>query len=194
MFKKLSESMDLLAVITIVATFSYFVGWAYTWGYFSRIGIQYESLNLSPAYYLSQAVFPFLFILMAILAINLIRIILIKFNKQDVINTALTMRTSVIFSSIVLILVLSFLSSMFIGEFVAEQKIEGESNQAFIVNFSWKETSPKELQGMDLILIMHRSNKYYVVNKQNPAPEYPEVYVIPDNQIKFAVIKKIQPA
>ena len=73
----------------------------------------------------------------------------------------------------------------------AIHRIEGDSGNTFTINFSWKENPPTEIEGKELILIIHSEGKYYVVEKQKPAPEFPEVYIIPDEQVKFAVVKKI---
>lgn len=59
-----------------------------------------------------------------------------------------------------------------------------------MVNFTWKDNPPDELKSKELILIMHYNGNFYVTEKQKPAPKYPEIFIIPDNQIKYTTIKK----
>lgn len=188
MSKELSKSIDPLAIITIIATFSYFIGWAYTWGYFARLGIQYQSLNLPASFYLSKAFWCFL-------AISLIVIPLSYSIKKDFKEFQKRVQSTftifmILFSFMILFLLISFCSSLFVGDYHAKSLVEGEIGDLYMINFSWKENPPKEIEGKELMLIIHQESKYYVVNRQKPAPEYPEVYIIPDDQIKFAVMKK----
>ena len=189
MSKELSKFIDPLAIITIIACFLYYIGWAYVWGYFTRLGIQYQSLNLPASFYLYKAFWGF----GAIFAfVSVLLVVASSFTKKDfkeLLNRYLPTFTDKMLN-IFIFLVICFLISTYLGEYHAKNLVEGDTDQLFIINFSWKENSPKEIEGKELMLIIHQEGKYFVVSKQKPAPEYPEVYIIPDDQIKFAVMKK----
>lgn len=85
--------------------------------------------------------------------------------------------------------IIFWIFAAYFGIIMATNTVEGGSNNP-IVNFSWKDKTPSELEGKELIFIIHSQGKYYVVNKQKPAPEYTQIYVINDDQIKFAVMEK----
>lgn len=179
-----SKYIDPVAIITIIVSFSYFLGWAYAWGYFTRLGIQFQSLNLPASYYLDKAFWGF-----GILTVVVIALPVIKKDFKEFQNRFLsTFRSKAL--AIVIFLIIFLMIPMIVGEYHAKQLIEGDEDQLFMINFSWKEKSPKDIDGKELMFIIHQEGKYYVVNKQKPAPQYPEVYIIPDEQIKFAVIKK----
>lgn len=79
----------------------------------------------------------------------------------------------------------------YIGSYIGERAIEGESYTSIMIVFTWKDTPPPEMQDKSLILILHNGGKYYVVEKQNPASKSPAVFIIPDDLVKYASIKKI---
>lgn len=77
--------------------------------------------------------------------------------------------------------------AQFAGNFTAEKHI-GRNN---IITFNWNGETPEEFEGKEFVLIINTNEKYYVTERQNPASNHPKVYIIPENQIEFAVIKKI---
>lgn len=186
--KELSKFIDPVAIITIIVGLSYVMGWIYTFTYFSRFGLQLESLNLPSYFFLSKAIYAVgvlaILIQVVLLILTNLKIDPIEFRKRY-------FSTSKSWTMLILILLtLSFMGVGYIGDFHATKTIEGEMNEVFIVNFSWNEKTPQELNGKELTLIIHQEGNYYVVNNQKPAPKYPEVYIIPDHQIKFTVVKK----
>lgn len=187
MSKELSKFLDPVAFITIIVSISYILGWTYTLSYFSRIGIQCESLNLPASFYLSKAFFAFVIMFVLIQLLDSIIYNNKKF-KEFQNKHFQPFRTKV--TIIILFLLTSLIISSCLGEYHSKKLVEGENDNAFMINFSWKENPPKEIEGKELMLIIHQEGNYYVVNKQKPAPKYPEVYIIPDGQIKFAVSKK----
>ena len=187
MSKELSKFLDPVAFITIIASITYIFGWSYTQAYFSRIGIQYESLNLSSSFFSCNAVWAFAVMGILIMVLDVITY-KIKYFKELKNLYFSTFRDKA--SIILIFLLLSLIISCYLGDQCAKKVVEGEADKVFMINFSWKENPPKDMEGKELILIIHQEGKYYVVNKQKPAPKYPEVYIISDDQIKFAVIKK----
>lgn len=67
-----------------------------------------------------------------------------------------------------------------------------EANRSTAITFVWKDTSPKELDGKQLILVIHNRDKYYVVERSDPAPDYPHVFIIPDEMVKYATTSESQ--
>ncbi len=70
------------------------------------------------------------------------------------------------------------------GKWAVEGKGSGGTS---LVSFVWKDTSPTELEGKQLILIIHDQERYYVVERVDPAPDYPYVFIIPDDMLKYAI-------
>lgn len=81
--------------------------------------------------------------------------------------------------------------SMQYGESAAIALIEKRRSPATI-EFKWKNASPQEIQGKELILVFHQDGKYFVVPFSSSAPKYPQTYVIPDDQIEFAMTHRNQ--
>lgn len=186
MLNELSKYIDPVAIITLVVSFSYFFGWAYTIGFFSRLGIQYPSLNLPGSYYLSKSFWSWS-ILIVLLFFLVLASLLIK-NYLEVFLNGYWSTFQFMIAAIAISI--SFYISTDIGEDSAEKLIEGDLPHLSTINFCLNESSPifEEMGGKELILIIHQEGKYYIVNKQKPAPENPKVYIIPDDQIKFASI------
>jgi hypothetical protein len=49
-----------------------------------------------------------------------------------------------------------------------------------------------EIDGKELSLIIYHNSKYFVVNSEYPAPEFPKVYVVPDEQVRVAIIGRVR--
>lgn len=90
---------------------------------------------------------------------------------------------------LVVILVLLIATGSLKGKIDARNVVEG-SNVRFI-DFEWKEITPEGIDGKELVLITYREGNYYVVIHQTPAPEFPKVFIIPDDKINFAIIRRI---
>ena len=190
MSKELSKFNNPTAIIAIIVSFSYIVGWVYAQAYFSRLGILHESLNLPALFYLSHAHWPLLRIFLASIMIILFRMYYVKKYPISRPSTPAHKVVRLVALSIIFLFTSLALSSN-LGVTHAIHRIEGDSDNIFMINFSWKENPLSEIEGKELILIIHSEGKYYVVEKQKPAPEFPEVYIIPDEQVEFAVVKKI---
>ena len=194
MSKDLSRYIEPVAFVTILVGYSYFIGWFYTQSYFLRLGIQYEFLDLSPTYYLIKAVLIEYIILVIIMIILLIYLTKISRYYNKLLN--LKKDNFLVFSLIIILISFMFLNismifSGYVGEVHATRMIEGK-NPYISINISWNENPMIEIDNKELILILHNEGNYYIVNKQYPAPEFPEIYVISDDQIKYAVIKMNQ--
>ena len=87
---------------------------------------------------------------------------------------------------IIILLILIFTGSLK-GKMEAINTIE-DANGRFI-DFEWKGISPVEIEEKKLVLITYHEDNYYVAIHQNPAPEFPKVFIIPDDQINLAIIK-----
>ena len=185
MSKELSKFTEPTVILPLLIGIAYFLGWLYTLNYFRRFGIQLESLSLSTTYYLSNAIHIGIYILGLYIIFYWWYKYAPKGNiKQDVCHIHGTIYI------IVMILLLASALSGYIGHAHAEDLIEGDRGDTFFINFSWKDEPTKEIDGKELILIIYNEHKYYVVAKQKPAPNNPEIYIIPDDQIVFASIKR----
>ena len=89
-----------------------------------------------------------------------------------------------------LVLAICLLASYF-GQVHATKLIEGSLRNSMIITLELKDGTIFQ-EGKQLILIMHNNGKYYVAERQTRAPKYPPVYVISDNQIAIATIKRIE--
>lgn len=126
--KELSKFIDPAVIITIIVSFSYFIGWTYSWGFFARLGIQYASLNLPASFYLGEAFWAFL----AISTIVMSLLFIIKDFKEFQNRYLPTFTLKIL--SIVLFLLISFFSSTYLGEYHAKALVEGEINDLFMIN------------------------------------------------------------
>jgi hypothetical protein len=88
------------------------------------------------------------------------------------------------------------LTSQSLGSNQAEALVMGRYTETLSIRFDWKDIkndpAPQELN-TDLILVLKNKGNYYIlkrVNDKNPNL-YPEIYMIPEANIKFAVIKKV---
>lgn len=88
----------------------------------------------------------------------------------------------------IIILLLLIFTGSFKGKIDARKTVE-DANGRFI-DFEWKGISPIEIDGKELVLITYHEGNYYVVIHQNPAPEFPKVFIIPDDEINLAIIRK----
>lgn len=85
-----------------------------------------------------------------------------------------------------------FIIASYSGAISAINTIEG-TTKVEIINFSWKDNPPEEFKNKELILVMHYEGNFYVIEKQKPAPDFPELFIIPDNKIKYVTIKRSNP-
>ncbi|MCJ7651579.1 MAG: hypothetical protein MUP85_23475 [Candidatus Lokiarchaeota archaeon] len=89
---------------------------------------------------------------------------------------------------LIVIFIINIIFSGVLGDLIAQNHIESNN----IITFDWKGDPPKELEGKDLVLIDIREGNYFVVERQKPANEQPEVYLIPKDQIEFAILKNLK--
>jgi hypothetical protein len=94
-----------------------------------------------------------------------------------------------------LVLLFSLLSvrAMNDGEQQAKRAIEGKGFETSAITLVWKADAPKEVIGKELILILHHENRYFVVEKTSPAPAHPNVFVLPDEIVQYAVTSSRYP-
>jgi hypothetical protein len=98
--------------------------------------------------------------------------------RDFILNSTLRFRITLV----LMFFVLSFFLAQIWGEVSATRLIEADISTVGI-EFKWKNQPPPELQGKDLILVMHRDQKYYAVAHEDPAPEHPKFYTIPDDLV-----------
>ncbi|MCK5661340.1 MAG: hypothetical protein KAH86_08265 [Methanosarcinales archaeon] len=185
MSKELSKFTEPTVILPLLIGIAYFLGWLYTLNYFRRFGIQLESLSLSTTYYLSNAIH----IGIHILVLYIIFYWGYKYAPEGSIKQHVYPIHKTIYIIIIIFLLASAISG-FIGNAHAKNLIAGDRGDTFFINFSWKDEPTKEIDGKELILIIYNEHKYYVVAKQKPAPNNPEIYIIPDDLIEFASIRK----
>jgi hypothetical protein len=75
---------------------------------------------------------------------------------------------------------------MVAGDTLGKKTIEGRYPNTSGITFAWKGEAPSDIEGKQLLLILHHEDKYYVVEKAIPAPESPRVYIVPDELVKYA--------
>ena len=95
-----------------------------------------------------------------------------------------------------LILIAVFIFFMFwiagiMGSFDAQRLVAGDLPGSQIITLDLKELN-NNIQNKSFILVLHYNNEYYMVEKNIPVPEYPLMYIIPDDQVKMAIIQRIQ--
>ena len=81
-----------------------------------------------------------------------------------------------------LLLIISLLS-ISLGSFHATTLIEDTKTET---RFFLKGNSSIDIEGRDMVVILHRNEFYFVTPRVKPAPRYPRVYIIHDKQIEFA--------
>lgn len=78
--------------------------------------------------------------------------------------------------------------SIAIGHYSGTELIKGNfSNEIY---FIYKDES-YEITKKPLILVLYNNGKYFVVEKDEKAPDKPNLYIIPDEQVKMATFNKI---
>ncbi len=77
------------------------------------------------------------------------------------------------------------------GSFDATRLAAGDLPNSQEITLELKEPN-NDLQNRSFILVLHYDDKYYLVEKSIPIPEYPLLYIIPDDQVKMAKVHRIQ--
>jgi hypothetical protein len=77
------------------------------------------------------------------------------------------------------------------GEMFGQKTLEGSLYDTSVINFTWKDAPIADLEGKQLILLMYKDSKYYVAQKESPAPDFPRVYIVSEELIKYATISEI---
>lgn len=75
------------------------------------------------------------------------------------------------------------LNSYVSGIHSAERTLEGKSGIAITLNGI--DDLNQQLAGKDLILVLHNDSTYFVVERSTVAQSHPNVYVIPDESVRF---------
>lgn len=79
-----------------------------------------------------------------------------------------------------------------LGENKGKALIEGETYDALAINFVWESDPIMEVECNDMILLLHKGEKFYVVKKEKPAPAFPTVFIVPDSLVKYTSLKRIK--
>ena len=226
--------LESSAILTLVIGAIYYLGWTHENAYFTRFGLQHESLELPTAYYLkagylaiaslSLLIYNFyvnrqpsqskpeaittniLLFIMAVawlspykvgskvyfyiavgqLGCFLLFVITASLKGVSVAHVILPKTTT----NKILFAYLAFgvltINAYILGDRKAGNIIEGLTDDAFAIDFKWKETPSVESGEGELMLILHNKDRYYVVKKEKPAPAKPRVFIIPDEQVKSA--------
>ena len=77
------------------------------------------------------------------------------------------------------------------GGYIGKKAVEGKSYGSLRIVFIWKDSPLLEVQDKELLLIIHNGGKYYVVKQEDPASDSPEIYIIPDELVKYASLRRI---
>ena len=84
----------------------------------------------------------------------------------------------------------SSLAAVF-GDIHATKLIEGSLHNSMVISLEFKDGTNFQ-EGKQMIFIMHHNGKYYMVERQFKAPKHPSVYIISDDQIAIATVKRIE--
>jgi hypothetical protein len=90
------------------------------------------------------------------------------------------------------------LTGQALGSTQGKKLINGDYREAVSVHFNWKEVAATKELDTDLILLLQNKSNYYVVKKQDLQSNntlvdfFPKIYMIPEENIKFAVIRKVK--
>ena len=82
--------------------------------------------------------------------------------------------------------------SMLWGQSFAESRARDTLlNGNVSVAFTWKDVPPPDLQDQEFYLIFYNDGKYFVAKKEYPYPHFPTIFVVVDDQIRYASVKRI---
>jgi len=123
-------------------------------------------------------------------SILLILYIFLSVRKINLIIVTLNILKRAELLGFILILMIFILAAALLGSYHAKKLGEGTLSDVIGIEFKTKRTFT-EIDNKKLILILHNEGKYFVVEKQNPLPEYPNVFILPDEQVEFAIMKRI---
>ena len=177
------------AIVSLIIGVIYSSGFLYTFKYLSYFHLyNIKSLSIPPSYYIANAAVP-----IAITSMVLLLYLAKKFwsssleptLKADVHKSEKKELFKVI--SIVFVLFIIVTVSIPIGQYKAKGITEGNT----IITFTWAGNPPDGIENKELAPIFHHDGIYYVTERMKPAPKNPIVYVIPENQVKSAVINVI---
>lgn len=91
--------------------------------------------------------------------------------------------------------IIIFLSSLvgvaILGMYHAKYTIEGKLSTVTQIQLKTKQDIPQINLENKYILLFHNDNKYFITKQENIAPEFPIVYIIPDDEVEFAIINKL---
>jgi hypothetical protein len=105
---------------------------------------------------------------------------------REFIAYGLLARLSLIVSFVV---ALAIFSSA-LGHYQAERLLDGSLKNITWIQIKTSKPVPEVDNEYPLLLILHNENKYYVTKRVDPIPKFPIVYIIPDDQVEFAILSK----
>lgn len=79
----------------------------------------------------------------------------------------------------------------FLGNMHAEQLIEGSSNRSLRISLIFRQPVP-ELTDKQFMVVFADEKNYYLVERSNPPPRYPELFIIAKDQLSYARIDRMQ--
>ena len=88
-------------------------------------------------------------------------------------------------------MMLVLLVSRYLGGLHARKTVDGSLHNVISIDINTKKTFPIDLSAKQLILILYRNGRFYVVEKEKEASEFPKVYLVPDSQVEYAVQQRI---
>jgi hypothetical protein len=121
-----------------------------------------------------------------VLGIVILPLVVATFRRQSVFHIPPSL--NLIHRILLLLFVFALLSvrAMNEGDLRGKKAIEGNSSEVSGITFVWNNEIPADIEGKQLILILHHEDKYYVVERASPAPVHPRVYIVPDDIVKYA--------
>jgi hypothetical protein len=98
-----------------------------------------------------------------------------------------TLKTFKKSAAIFILLISLAILSMYLGYSYGTNVIEGDPHSATSIQL-YLTKDIANISGNEMILIAHSDEKYYVINKEKPAPTYPKIFVISDSDVKLAIL------
>ncbi len=77
--------------------------------------------------------------------------------------------------------------SMYLGYTQGTNVIEGDPHSAVSIQL-YLDNDVGNISGNEMILIARSDEKYFIINREKPAPPYPKIYVVDNSQVKLAIL------
>ncbi|MFA5156812.1 MAG: hypothetical protein WC532_05410 [Candidatus Omnitrophota bacterium] len=123
--------------------------------------------------------------------ILLIYFVRLSCKKKTIISVIENEGSPIVFLlAFLLMILLGLLISRDFGEEHARRTISGALNNLSSISFVSDNPSITDLNKKELNLIFYHNSNYYLVEKEQPAPKFPKIFIVPDKNIEYVICKK----